>query len=113
MIVALTSLVTGINVRNDVAMTGEITLRGNVLPVGGIKEKVLAALRAGVKEVILPDHNKKDLAEVPDEVKDRLKFHFVSRVDELLDVALVKPPERFPAVKPAPKDDSSDEVKPS
>jgi len=113
MIVALTSLITGINVRSDVAMTGEITLRGNVLPVGGIKEKVLAALRAGVKEVIIPDHNKKDLTEVPDEVKERLKFHFVSRVDELLDVALVRPPERFPAVKPAPKDDASDEVKPS
>ena len=63
---------------------GGATLRGNVLPVGGIKEKVLAALRAGVKEVILPDHNKKDLVEVPDEVKDRLKFHFWLFFDRFL-----------------------------
>ena len=95
MMVALTSLVTGIKVRAEVAMTGEITLRGNVLPVGGIKEKVLAALRAGVKEVILPERNEKDLFEVPKEVQDRLKFHFVKRVDEVLDIAL-GPPERFP-----------------
>jgi ATP-dependent Lon protease len=96
MITALTSLVTGIKVRSDVAMTGEITLRGNVLPVGGIKEKVLAALRAGVKEVILPERNKKDLHEVPAEVKERLTFHFAKRVDEVLDIALERPPERFP-----------------
>ena len=96
MVSALTSLVTGINVRNDIAMTGEITLRGNVLPVGGVKEKVLAALRAKVKEVILPERNKKDLYEVPQEVKDALTFHFVKRIDEVLDIALERPPERFP-----------------
>lgn len=96
MITALTSLVTGIKVRSNFAMTGEITLRGNVLPVGGIKEKVLAALRAGVEEIILPGHNKKDLHEVPQDVKDQLKFHFVTRVDEVLDIALERPPERFP-----------------
>ena len=96
MICALTSLVTGIKVRSEVAMTGEITLRGSVLPVGGIKEKVLAALRAGVKEVILPERNKKDLHEVPQEVKEQLKFYFVKRVDEVLDIALERPPERFP-----------------
>ncbi|MFO0725018.1 MAG: endopeptidase La [Myxococcota bacterium] len=112
MIVALTSLLTGIKVRNDVAMTGEITLRGNVLPIGGVKEKVLAALRAGVKEVILPERNKKDLVEVPKEVQDQLKFHFVHRVDEALDVALVTPPERFP-VNLAQKPAGTDEVKPS
>jgi ATP-dependent Lon protease len=95
MICALTSLVTGIRVRSDVAMTGEITLRGSVLPVGGIKEKVLAALRAGVKEILLPERNQKDLYEVPKEVKDQLKFHFVKRVDEVLDIALERPPERF------------------
>ncbi len=114
MITALTSMVTGINVRPDVAMTGEITLRGNVLPVGGVKEKVLAALRAGVTEVILPERNRKDLAEVPGEVKEKLKFHFASRVDDVLDVALVRPPERFPAVMPAPPSgDTGDEAKPS
>jgi ATP-dependent Lon protease len=116
MIVAITSLVTGIKVRADVAMTGEITLRGNVLPVGGIKEKVLAALRAGVKEVIIPDRNRKDLVEVPKEVQDQLKFHFVTRVDELLDIALVRPPERFPAAAIPPglsKPETAEEVKPS
>ena len=101
MVTALTSLITQINVRAEVAMTGEITLRGNVLPIGGLKEKVLAALRAGVKEVILPERNRKDLTEVPKEVKDQLKFHFASRVDDVLDIALVRPPERFPAAKPA------------
>ncbi len=111
MIVALTSLVTGIKVRSDIAMTGEITLRGNVLPVGGIKEKVLAALRAGVKEVILPELNKKDLFEVPEEVQQQLKFHFVKRVDEVLDLALERPPERFPP-KLAPASTKS-EVPPS
>ena len=114
MTVALTSLITGIRVRNDVAMTGEITLRGNVLPIGGVKEKVLAALRAGVKEVILPSRNQKDIIEVPKEVQDKLKFHFVSRVDEALDIALVQPPERFPVNLSIPKGpEGSGEVKPS
>jgi ATP-dependent Lon protease len=96
MVTALGSLITGIKVRSDVAMTGEITLRGNVLPVGGIKEKVLAALRAGVKEVILPERNQKDLTEVPEEVRRLMKYHFVTRMDEVLDIALERPPERFP-----------------
>lgn len=96
MVTALTSLVTGIKVRSDVAMTGEVTLRGAVLPVGGIKEKVLAALRAGVKTVILPERNKKDLYEVPKDVQEQLEFHFVHRIDEVLDIALERPPERFP-----------------
>jgi ATP-dependent Lon protease len=96
MIVALTSLLTGIKARADVAMTGEITLRGNVLPIGGVKEKVLAALRAGVKEVILPERNKKDLVEVPKDVQEALRFHFVTRVDQALDIALVTPPQRYP-----------------
>ena len=113
MITALTSLITGINVRSAFAMTGEITLRGNVLPVGGIKEKVLAALRAGVTQVIIPERNKKDLTEVPEEVKERLTFHFVTRVDDVLDTALVRPPERFPAVKPAAKPSEATDIKPS
>jgi ATP-dependent Lon protease len=96
MVTALGSLITGIKVRSELAMTGEITLRGNVLPVGGIKEKVLAALRAGVKEVILPERNEKDLVKVPQEVRDQLKFHFVTRMDQVLDLALERPPERFP-----------------
>ncbi|MCC7385434.1 MAG: endopeptidase La [Deltaproteobacteria bacterium] len=114
MIVSLTSLLTGINVRSDVAMTGEITLRGNVLPIGGVKEKVLAALRAGVKEVILPERNRKDLVEVPKEVQDQLKFHFVHRVDDALDIALTKPPERFPVpVSSLTNKEGTGEVKPS
>ena len=90
MFTALTSLLTGRPVRSDVAMTGEITLRGLVLPVGGIKEKVLAANRAGITTVILPKRNEKDLEEVPEEVKKRMKFHFVQRMDEIIDLALQK-----------------------
>lgn len=112
MVCALTSLVTGIKVRSDVAMTGEITLRGSVLPVGGIKEKVLAALRSGVKEVLLPERNRKDLHEVPKEVQDRLTFHFVKRIDEALDLALEKPPERFPP-KLAPTTAGQEDIPPS
>ncbi len=85
-VTALVSLLTGRTVRADVAMTGEITLRGLVLPVGGIKEKVLAARRFGIKEVILPKRNEKDLKEVPEEVKKKLKFHLVSRIEEVFPV---------------------------
>lgn len=83
---ALVSLLTGRTVRPEVAMTGEITLRGLVLPVGGIKEKVLAARRFGLKEVILPRRNEKDLTEVPEEVRKSLKFHLVSRVEEVFPI---------------------------
>ena len=81
---SLLSLLTGKSVRPEVAMTGEITLRGRVLPVGGIKEKVLAAKRAGIATLILPKRNEKDLVEVPDEVKARMEFRFVEKVDEML-----------------------------
>ena len=81
---SLLSLLTGKSVRPEVAMTGEITLRGRVLPVGGIKEKVLAARRAGIATLILPKRNEKDLVEVPDEVKARMEFRFVEKVDEML-----------------------------
>jgi ATP-dependent Lon protease len=84
MISAMTSLLTGLKVDPTVAMTGEITLRGAVLPVGGIKEKVLAAHRAGIKKVLLPDKNRKDLIEVPEEIRKDLEFVFVSRMDEVL-----------------------------
>ncbi len=85
---ALVSLLTGRKVRPDVGMTGEITLRGQVLPVGGIKEKVLAAHRAGLKKVILPKWNEKDLEEVPEEVRRAMKFVLVERVDEVFEAAL-------------------------
>ena len=94
MFTALTSLLTGRPVRSDVAMTGEITLRGLVLPVGGIKEKVLAAKRAGITTVILPKRNEKDLEEVPEEVKKGMKFHFVQRMDEVIELALQKRPKK-------------------
>ena len=88
MITAITSLLTGLPVAPTVAMTGEITLRGAVLPVGGIKEKVLAAHRAGIKHVLLPKKNQKDLPEIPDEIAAELTFTTVSRMEEVLAVAL-------------------------
>jgi len=88
MATAMTSLLTGRPVRPNVAMTGEITLRGKVLPVGGIKEKVLAARRAGIDTLILPKRNEKDLEDVPASVRDHLRFHFVDAMDEVLAVAL-------------------------
>ncbi len=85
---ALISLLSGRRVRGDVAMTGEITLRGNVLPIGGVKEKVLAAHRAGIKRVLLPERNRKDLVDVPDVVKNEMQITFVSRISEALEAAL-------------------------
>lgn len=95
---ALVSLLTGIRVRHDVAMTGEITLRGRVLPIGGLKEKVLAAHRAGIKRVIVPERNRGDLDEVPEDVKRDLDFVFVGRMEQVVDAALEdKPSLRRPA----------------
>ncbi len=88
--VALASLLTRRRVRSDLAMTGEISLRGRVLPVGGIKEKVLAANRAGLRQVVLPDENRKDWGEVPEEVRSRMKAHFVRRVDQVFPLVLRK-----------------------
>ncbi len=93
MFTAIVSLLTGIRVRHDVAMTGEISLRGRVLPIGGLKEKTLAAHRAGIKRVIVPERNKADLDEVPKEVRDELEFVFVNRLDEVLQAALEKMPQ--------------------
>ena len=90
MATAITSALTGKAVRHDVAMTGEITLRGTVLPVGGIKEKVIAAHRAGIKKILLPEENKRDMDEVPQSVKKDVKFVFVHHMDEVLAQALVK-----------------------
>jgi len=88
MATALTSLLTRIPVRKDVAMTGEITLRGKVLPIGGVKEKVLAAHRVGIKTIILPRENEKDLSDIPQEIQKDLQFHLVETMDEVLKVAL-------------------------
>ncbi len=93
MAVSIISTLTGIAVRRDVAMTGEVTLRGRVLPIGGLKEKLLAALRAGITTVIIPEENEKDLAEIPDNVKAGLKIVPVSNVSEVLKIALVRQPE--------------------
>jgi ATP-dependent Lon protease len=88
MFTALVSMLTGVRVRHDVAMTGEITLRGRVLPIGGLKEKILAAHRAGIKRVIVPERNKPDLDEVPAEVKSDLEIVFVSKMEQVLEAAL-------------------------
>lgn len=90
MCVAMISTLTGIPVRKDVAMTGEVTLRGNVLPVGGIKEKVLAAHRAGVRTVLLPFENERDIDEIPENVREQMNFVLIKNVDEALKEALVK-----------------------
>jgi len=89
MVTAMVSALLKTPVRKDVAMTGEVTLRGKVLPIGGVKEKILAAHRAGIKEVILPKENEKDLEDIPPYVQRDLKFHFVSHMDEVLHLALV------------------------
>jgi len=93
MVTAMVSVLTDIPVRKDVAMTGEVTLRGRVLPIGGLKEKLLAALRGGVKKVLIPIDNEKDLAEIPDNVKSALKIVPVSTVDEVLKEALLRQPK--------------------
>jgi ATP-dependent Lon protease len=93
MTTALVSIFTGIPVRADVAMTGEITLRGEVLPIGGQKEKLLAAQRGGIKTVLIPEQNVKDLAEVPDNVKNKLEIIPVRWIEKVLEVALERQPE--------------------
>ncbi len=91
MFVALVSLLTNKPVRSDVALTGEITLRGLVLPVGGIKEKVLAGMRAGIKTIILPAKNEKDLEEIPEHIRNQMAFKFIQRMDEAIELALKQP----------------------
>jgi ATP-dependent Lon protease len=90
MVVSLISMLANRPARKDVAMTGEITLRGDVLPVGGIKEKVLAAIRGDIKDIILPQLNEKDVIELPDNVKKGVRFHLVQGIDEVLTLALEK-----------------------
>jgi ATP-dependent Lon protease len=108
MATALASAVTGRPARRDVAMTGEITLRGRVLPIGGLKEKVLAAHRAGIKTVIVPEENQKDLIEIPGNVRKQMKIVLVAHMDEVLSEALLsrrdshEVPPPAPIVAPAP-----------
>ena len=90
MVTSIVSALTGVAVKKDVAMTGEVTLSGRVLPIGGLKEKLLAALRGGIKLAIIPDENEKDLKEIPQNVKDGLKIVAVKHVDEVLKLALTK-----------------------
>jgi ATP-dependent Lon protease len=103
---ALVSALTKIPTRKDVAMTGEITLRGKVLPIGGVKEKVLAAHRAGVKNIVLPKDNEKDLSDIPKNVLDALNIYMVEAMDEVLKLALVGP---LPAALPPPAAEATDE----
>jgi ATP-dependent Lon protease len=102
---AMTSMLTGIPVRADVAMTGEITLRGEVLPIGGLKEKLLAAHRGGIKTVLIPQENAKDLAEISDRIKGKLDIHPLKWIDQVLEMALERRPEAAAeeVVTPLPK----------
>jgi ATP-dependent Lon protease len=105
---ALVSALTRLPLRKDVAMTGEITLRGKVLPIGGVKEKVLAAHRAGLKTIILPKDNEKDLADIPKNVLDTLDVYMVQTMDEVLKIALAEPlVGRLPAEAQAQPVDSA------
>ncbi len=115
MCTALVSVLTGVPVRSDVAMTGEITLRGKVLPIGGLKEKLLAALRGGISRVLIPEENRKDLVEIPDRIKKGLEIQPVQWIDQVLELALVErpaaedDPARGPEAAPA---DSETTVRP-
>jgi ATP-dependent Lon protease len=93
MVTSIVSVLTGIPVRKDIAMTGEVTLRGNALPIGGLKEKLLAALRGGIKTVLIPVENEKDLRDLPKSVTDGLEIIPVSHVSEVLKHALISTPE--------------------
>ena len=93
MIIAIISVMAEIPVKNDVAMTGEMTLRGRILPIGGLKEKLLAALRSGIKTVLIPSENDRELSEVPENIKEKLDIKLVSTIDEALELALVKKPD--------------------
>ena len=105
---AIASVLSRRPVRRDLAMTGEVTLRGRALEIGGVKEKTLAAYRAGLREVIMPKSNEKDLRDVPKEVRENMKFTFVSSMDEVLRIALLPAPEGGLADRP-PQDDGEDE----
>jgi ATP-dependent Lon protease len=119
MCTALVSALTGIPVKAEVAMTGEITLRGEVLPIGGLKEKLLAAHRGGITKVLIPEENEKDLAEIPDNIKEKLEIIPVRWIDQVLEVALAHRPTPLPeasesnpeAPKPKEKEKKSSRVR--
>lgn len=117
MCTALVSVLAGIPVRADVAMTGEITLRGEVLPIGGLKEKLLAARRAGIAEVIIPEENRRDLKEIPKNIQEDLKIHCVKWIDEVFQIALTRLPQPLAedpkATDPKAKKESKDDDKKS
>lgn len=110
MATAIVSLMTGIKVSKDIAMTGEVTLRGTVLPIGGLKEKLLAALRGGIKKVLIPEENAKDLADIPDSIKDGLEIVPVARMDEVLAHALKEQPVAIEWTEPVPSKNKGDDV---
>ena len=95
MVTSIVSALTDIKVKNSVGMTGEITLRGRVLPIGGLKEKLLAAKRGGIKTVLIPQDNKKDLIEIPENIKNKLKIIPVTSIDEVIANALVNTPQQL------------------
>ena len=103
MVTALVSVLSGVPIRSDVAMTGEITLRGRVLPIGGVKEKVLAAHRAGITEIILPKENEKDLEDIPGNIRKKLDVHLVEHMDEVLRIALADAKEGDESILPPPE----------
>jgi ATP-dependent Lon protease len=105
----IASALTGIAVRGDVAMTGEITLRGKVLPIGGLKEKLLAAHRHGVNEAIMPADNQKDLPDIPEHIRAAMKLHFVENMDEVLKIALVSEPQPLATPPPVRMDQAAAE----
>jgi len=109
---AMTSALTGIAVRNDLAMTGEITLRGQVLPIGGLKEKILAAHRLGLTTLVVPKDNEKDLRDVPEDIRDQLDIHLVTTMDEVLALALVSPLTPLPAEEVLPPEASDEGLEP-
>jgi len=111
-VTSMISMLTGIPVRADVAMTGEITLRGEVLAIGGLKEKLLAAVRGGIKTVLIPEENTKDLAEIPENVKNRLEIIPVKWIDKVLDIALAGKPEPLPELAPPVPVPETEEGKP-
>ncbi|MBX3666014.1 MAG: endopeptidase La [Burkholderiales bacterium] len=110
---AMVSVLTGIPVRADVAMTGEITLRGEVLPIGGLKEKLLAAHRGGIKTVLIPEENVKDLREIPDNVKNKLDIQPVKWIDRVLELALERKPEPLPEAENVPVPPAGDSTAPA
>jgi ATP-dependent Lon protease len=106
MATSLISVLTKIPVSSEVAMTGEITLRGRVLPIGGLKEKMLAAHRAGIRKIIVPKDNQKDLADIPEDIRDEFTIHCVESMDEVLKVALTAP------LVPLPEDGEQSDFQP-